>query len=313
MEMIEKTADTIEAAIEAGLKELGVSSAEVMIEVVEEPSRGLLGIGAKPARVRIIFMGARLQAMPPTPISEPVLQDTEVITMPTPRERPARAERDSNNTNKERRPRRERNTQDRSKNRGERSSRGGRASNDDYEVAFEDPEDFEMPPQATVIPFEDADEVAQVGQQILSELIEKMALEATVTIHKAEGAANGDETHWILNVSGKGVNYLVGKRGDTLSSLQYMVRLMLSRRLQRRSNIIVDAGEYKLRRSDRLRDLATRMAEQAVQQGRTVTLEPMPPNERRIIHLTLREREDVETKSVGEGNSRKVTISPVKS
>jgi spoIIIJ-associated protein len=87
---------------------------------------------------------------------------------------------------------------------------------------------------------------------------------------------------------------------------------MLSRQVQKRANIIVDVAEYKLRRTDRLRQLATRMADQAIKQGRTVTLEPMPPNERRIIHLTLKERTDVETKSIGEGAARKVTINPVR-
>ncbi len=106
------------------------------------------------------------------------------------------------------------------------------------------------------------------------------------------------------------MNRLIGRRGETLSSLQYIIRLISSRRLQRRANIIVDAAGYKSGRSDRLRGLAKRMAKQAVEQGRTITLEPMPPNERRIIHLTLRGREDVITRSVGEGRTRKVTIVP---
>ncbi|PJF33930.1 MAG: single-stranded DNA-binding protein, partial [Phototrophicales bacterium] len=91
---------------------------------------------------------------------------------------------------------------------------------------------------------------------------------------------------------------------------QYIIRLICSRRLQRRANIIIDVAGYKSGRSERLRGLANRMAKQAVQQGRTITLEPMPPNERRIIHLTLRGRADVTTRSVGEGRTRKVTIVP---
>lgn len=312
MEMIEKTAETIEAAVEAGLRELGVSSAEVMIEVLEEPSRGVMGIGAKPARVRIIFMGSRPQAMP-APASSPLPQQEEAKP-PKPQAQPTKAKNNSEpRGNRERGERGGRNRErgGRGRERGERG--GGRAprdNRDDFDVAYDDPEDFEMPPQAAVIPDAEADEMAQVGKQMLVELLTKMQLEATVTIHRAETAQGDEGTHWILNVSGKGVNALVGRRGDTLSSLQYIVRLMLSRRLQRRSNIIVDVGEYKLRRTERLRDLANRMADQAVKQGRTITLEPMPPNERRIIHLTLRERQDVETKSVGEGNSRKVTIVP---
>jgi len=81
--------------------------------------------------------------------------------------------------------------------------------------------------------------------------------------------------------------------------------------LQRRANIIVDAGAYKSKRSERLQQLAVRMADQAVETKRTVQLEPMPANERRIIHMTLRNRPDVETRSHGEGEARKVTIVPV--
>jgi len=160
------------------------------------------------------------------------------------------------------------------------------------------------------IPDDELDEDAQVGKQVLEELLEKMEVTGRVTVHRVDAEADDEEPHWMLNISGKGMNRLIGRRGETLSSLQYIVRLICSRRLQRRANIIIDAAGYKSGRSDRLRGLANRMAKQAVQQGRTITLEPMPPNERRIIHLTLRGRADVTTRSVGEGRTRKVTIVP---
>jgi spoIIIJ-associated protein len=157
---------------------------------------------------------------------------------------------------------------------------------------------------------DDLDEDAQVGKQVLEELLEKMQIKGKITVHRAEAESETEETHWMLNISGKGMNRLIGRRGETLSSLQYIVRLICSRRLQRRANVIIDAAGYKTGRSNRLRGLANRMAKQAVQQGRTITLEPMPPNERRIIHLTLRGHEEVITRSVGEGRTRKVTIVP---
>ena len=94
-----------------------------------------------------------------------------------------------------------------------------------------------------------------------------------------------------LMSAGKRINRLIGRRGETLSCLQHIVRLICSRRLERRANVIVDVAGYKTGRSKRLRGLAQRMAKQAVQQGRTITLEPMHANERRIIHLTLRGRQ----------------------
>ena len=159
-------------------------------------------------------------------------------------------------------------------------------------------------------PSEELDEDAIVGKEVLAELLEKMQIKGQIAVHRIEEEAEGEETHWMLNVTGDSVNRLIGRRGDTLSSLQYIVRLICSRRLQRRANIIIDAGGYKAGRSNRLRGLANRMAKQAVQQGRTITLEPMHANERRIIHLALRGRGDVMTRSVGEGRTRKVTIVP---
>ena len=157
---------------------------------------------------------------------------------------------------------------------------------------------------------EDYGEDAIVGKQVLEELLEKMQVNGRISVHLTDDDDDGEDPHWILNVTGEGINRLIGRRGETLSSLQYIVRLICSRRLERRANVIVDAAGYKAGRSNRLRGLANRMAKQAVQQGHTITLEPMHPNERRIIHLTLRGRQDVTTRSIGEGRTRKVTIVP---
>ena len=115
---------------------------------------------------------------------------------------------------------------------------------------------------------------------------------------------------WLLDITGPNLNALIGRRGETLNALQYITRLISSRELQHRANIVVDAAGYKAKRSRMLHDLALRMADQATRTKRTVALEPMPPYERRIVHMALRSRADVQTKSVGEGNSRKVTIVP---
>ncbi len=320
MESVEKTGETIEAAIDAGLRELGVTSADVMVEVLEEPYRGIMGIGAKPARVRIIYMGPRPESGQP-PVSTPTR---------APRE-PRRGDRDSERSRQQLRSERGGRGREASSRDRERRGRGGRGRDgsprsrggdaqprvsryvEDFDVEFEDPEALDLAPKAQVIPDDQADEVAVVGKQLLNELLEKMDIYGIVTIHKSDSTREGEESLWILNISGEDLQPLIGRRGETLASLQYILRLMLSRKVQKRANIIVDVMEYKLRRNERLRQLATRMADQAVKQGRTMTLEPMPPNERRIIHLTLRDRTDVETKSVGEGTGRKVTINPIKS
>jgi len=270
MESIETTAATVEEAIALGMEELGVESpSQVMVEVLQEPDQGLMGQGARPARVRLVFMGTRGNQATTSIVSDPRESEavTSIVTRPVPVEEPPSPP-----------------------------------------VRFQSPQ----APQRTEkeVPPEEADEDARVGKEVLDELLSKMDIDGRVTILLAESTRADENTHWILNVVGQKMNRLIGRRGETLSALQYITRLIVSRRLQRRANLIVDAGGYKSRRSDRLKQLANRMADQAVRQKRTITLEPMPPHERRIIHLTLRNRHDVSTKSIGEGSSRKVTISP---
>ena len=245
MQMIEVTANSVEAAIDKGLAELKARPGEVVVEVLEEPNTGLFGFGAREARVRLVLIGNREQEE-----SEVAEHDNRAAEAP-------------------------------------RSSAPGPG-----------------------LPDEELDEDAQVGKQVLEDLLERMGVDARIAVQRADDDDEGEDPHWMLNISGDRVNRLIGRRGETLSSLQHIVRLICSRRLERRANIIVDAGGYKSGRSKRLRGLANRMAKQAVQQGRTITLEPMHPNERRIIHLTLRGRNDVMTQSVGEGRGRKVTIVP---
>jgi spoIIIJ-associated protein len=153
------------------------------------------------------------------------------------------------------------------------------------------------------------DEEASVCKVVLGELLAKMDIRATIVVRRARAAEEGESAPWVLDATGAGQR-LIGRRGETLAALQYVTRLITSRELQRRVNLIVDAEGYKGQRARVLQGLALRMAEQAVQQGRTVNLEPMPPHERRIIHLTLRDHAEVVTRSVGEGSGRKVTIVP---
>ena len=114
----------------------------------------------------------------------------------------------------------------------------------------------------------------------------------------------------MLDVTGDNLGILIGRQGETLRDLQYIARLIVSRKLQRWANIVVDVGGYKRRRERILTELAGRMAERVVAEGRPVTLEPMPPHERRIVHMALRDHDLVRTESTGEGRRRKVVIFP---
>ncbi|PJF27347.1 MAG: single-stranded DNA-binding protein [Phototrophicales bacterium] len=187
------------------------------------------------------------------------------------------------------------------------SKRGQSKKSQDYD--FEDDDELVIPHEGN---FEDdvEGEDGEVSKEVLSELLRLMGIEHHITIKRAQANREGENPPYLLDITGPDMSLLIGRRGETLSSLQYVTRLIASRKLQRRANIIVDAGAYKSKRSERLQQLATRMADQAVETKRIVTLEPMPANERRIIHMTLRNRPDVETRSQGEGDARKVTIIP---
>jgi len=113
-----------------------------------------------------------------------------------------------------------------------------------------------------------------------------------------------------LNVKGDDLGILIGRRGQTLTSLQYIVRLIVSHRTNAWSPIVVDVEGYKERRHQALQALAHRMAERVKTKRMPFGLEPMPAYERRIIHLTLANHPDVTTQSVGEGEARKVVILP---
>jgi spoIIIJ-associated protein len=267
---VETTGETVDKAVATGLAQLGVTAAEVIVEVIEEPRQGVFGIGSKPAKVRLKLL------RPPTP--EPVPAPPADMPDPSPK-----AEGDD-----------AQDAQDAQSDHDDEDE-----SNVDHGYSDE-PIDLES----------DEAKDGVIGREVLLNLLKYMSIEAEVEVRRAKAAQDDDHTPWVLDIQGENTNLLIGRRGETLSALQYITRLIVSRQLQQRTTLVIDADGYKSRRSEKLRQIAQRMADQAVQQARPLTLEPMPPNERRIIHLELREREDVETNSIGEGNSRKVTISP---
>lgn len=155
------------------------------------------------------------------------------------------------------------------------------------------------------------DEITVKGLEILRELLRLMDLDADVTARAPRGPVDrAGSVIAVLDVEGEDLGVLIGRRGDTLSALQYMVNLILSRQTHARAQIGVDVEGYRRRREDSLQGLARRIASRVKQTRQSMTLEPMPPNERRIIHITLADDPDVMTVSIGEGEDRKVAITP---
>jgi spoIIIJ-associated protein len=119
-----------------------------------------------------------------------------------------------------------------------------------------------------------------------------------------------DEIPLALDIEGDDLGVLIGRRGQTLASLEHITKLMVLGRLKAWLPLTVDVAGYKERRRDSLQRLALYLAEQVKSGHRAITMEPMLADERRIVHLTLADNPDVTTHSIGEGESRKVVISP---
>ena len=154
------------------------------------------------------------------------------------------------------------------------------------------------------------DEVLRTARQVVSELLEKMKVEAQITTHYGEPDELKGRVPVQVDVRGDDLNILIGRRSETLNALQYVASLIICKQLARPITLVIDVEGYRSRRAGQLRQLAHRMADQALKTGRRQVLEPMPANERRIVHMELREHPQVTTESVGEEPHRKVTIIP---
>ncbi|HZJ75335.1 MAG TPA: RNA-binding cell elongation regulator Jag/EloR [Clostridia bacterium] len=123
--------------------------------------------------------------------------------------------------------------------------------------------------------------------------------------------AKQTEEEILLDISSKGdYGNIIGRRGETLDALQYLVRLSVSRDLKENRRITLNIGDYRDRREETLKNLAKRQTERVLKYGRNSVLDPMNPYERRIIHTTVQEISGVESHSIGEGDSRRVVITP---
>jgi spoIIIJ-associated protein len=249
---IEIIAPTINEAIEKGLADLELTRDEVDIEILDEGSRGLFGLGSHQARVRLIVKAD---------VSE---GDDQEISSST------------------------------------------------SEVQYiEEAEEEAEPKPVRNQPANAKEQIPlHVAQETVSELLTKMHVQVQVEALYGEVDEERGTRAILVDIRGKDLSVLIGKRSETLNALQYISRLIVSKELGENVTLVIDVEGYRSRRERQLRQLAHRMAEQAIKTGRKQILEPMPPNERRIIHIELREDAHVTTESFGEEPHRKVTIIP---
>lgn len=259
---------TIEAAIGAGLAALMVSREDVEIEVIRPGSRGVLGIGAEDAVVRLTEQRAARPEAPARAETQPAAQSRPEAKQAAARPEPAPK------------------TPTRAETKTEPAKAPAPAASGEKTRASMDQ-----------------------GREFLSGLLAHMGLQATVEIstQTPAEAEEGDQVP-VLNIVGDDLGVLIGRQNEVLSALEFITRLAVNQQSHTRSQFAIDVNNYRAKRAESLRKLAFRMADQAIQSGRTASLEPMPPSERRIIHLALRDHPKVFTQSVGEGDRRKVTV-----
>ena len=175
----------------------------------------------------------------------------------------------------------------------------------------EEGEADELPRRAPVVAEKmpaDPQAIAALTEEILAELLDYMDLPSDVVIDRAE--LDDGLPSIQLSIHGEFGGILIGRHGETLSAIQFLLGLMTSRRAGRRVRVVVDVEGYRERRAKLLRDLAARAAERAQRYRQPIFLDPMLPGERRIVHMTLADHPGVSTHSLGEGDSRRVVISP---
>jgi spoIIIJ-associated protein len=159
---------------------------------------------------------------------------------------------------------------------------------------------------------DDPDQVLQTAHDIVSELLTKMKINARVTTSFIEDDDYHGQKPVLVDIHGDDLSILIGRKAETLNALQYITSLIIGKEMGRSVPLSIDVEGYRSRRQTQLKQLAGRIADQVVETNRSQALEPMPANERRIIHIALRDNPDIFTESAGDGDRRKVVIYPKK-
>jgi spoIIIJ-associated protein len=176
----------------------------------------------------------------------------------------------------------------------------------------EEEEEYEEEEEEGAQPFAAApvvsEEQTETARDALERMLDLLEFPNLVTVRKVQ--RDRGITNIVLDVAGDDVGLLIGRHGETLASLQFLLNACMGQTLPRNTRVIVDVEHYRDRREQSLRGIAMRTADRVRRERRAVTLQPMPPNERRIIHLTLQSNPYVSTESTGEGPERRVVVSP---
>ena len=321
MRQYEASAKTKEEAIELGLQELGVSIGDVDVLVVEEGSKGLFGLfGSRPVKVRLTVKDSEED-----PLGDLLDEKTGKKTEKKAEKKPEKKAEEKKSEKKpeekkpeEKKPEEKKSEEKKAAGKSEEKKSAPKKAEKktekkpDEKKAEESGEKDEAKPEVrtlekpevTMIPAEqlDPESPAGVAKEFLGELTKLMGVDVTIDMGTdAEGNVFG-------YMQGDTLGILIGRRGETLDALQYLTSLKVNRGRDSYTRVTLDTENYRAKREDTLIRLANRMANRAIRTGRKVSLEPMNPYERRIIHFALQQNEGVDTHSEGDEPNRHVVI-----
>ena len=270
---LEIIAPTVEEALAQGLAQLGLPAEAVSMEVLDAGTKGLFGLGGRQVRVRLTVKSDEELASPEPPPSASKPDREPFDHTPWP------------------------------------DDQGGQDKPAPVSKKKPEPKPEEPAPSPVSEEGHETDELLNLTEETVSKLLYHMNLQAQVSAHY-EDTDREDRRAIHVDVRGDDLSIMIGRRSETLNAFQYVASLMVGKQVQQWVQLVVDVEGYRNRRERQLRQMARRMAEQVVKTGRRQVLEPMSANERRIIHIELREHPAVTTESVGEDPHRKVTIIP---
>lgn len=300
MDFSEKWGQDVDEAVKLALKDLNCTVDQVEIQVLEEPSKGFLGLGSKLAKVRVTLKSALVKE---TKEEAPAIR-VEAQTDTPPQKQEAKQE-DRPQTREARDNRGSRETREYRENRERREPRENRAPRPRTETIEGQEGGAPVVRTRRVSSVTRPDNLVALESHpaldFLKETTQKMGLDLTIT------AEANDETLF-LSIEGSDSGTIIGKRGQTLDAIQYLTSLVVNKEKEKYIRVVVDAENYRVKRENTLEQLAERLAGKVIKTRRTVRLEPMNPYERMVIHATLQDNPKVKTRSEGEEPYRRVII-----
>lgn len=313
------TGKTVDEATEDALATLGVDLEDVEIKVVSPGRSGILGFGGEPARIEIVLVGQAAERAAQEHEAPELEPEDEPVEAEASEAAEAAAE-PSEET--EERPRRTRGGRGRGGRTGRGRSGSGRGRGrrqaeaesapepqpeDEASGSYDSEDAYEerQPREDDGPPAERDSEAEQLVAEVLDYFLATMGVVAETYVRD-----DTEDGSLVFEIEGEDAGLLIGRRGETLQALQFLVRMVVSRQLGRKAYVMIDVEDYRQRRADMLRRLARRTAGRVASSGRASALDPMPPGERRIVHMSLASNNRVKTESEGEGNQRRVVILP---